>query len=75
MYLSEDEGISSHRDTDADVTKMTLLTQTAHIGLTVHTVPAVPVVHKFRRDPNELTNRNLTLLKTVPNLAFSCSCV
>ena len=26
-------------------------------------------------DPNELRNRNLTLLKTVPSLAFSCSCV
>ena len=35
----------------------------------------VPVVYKFKRDPSELTNRNITLLKTVPSLAFSCCCV
>jgi len=38
MHLSEDEGISSHRDADSDATQMTLLTKTAHSGLTVHTV-------------------------------------
>jgi hypothetical protein len=48
MHLSEDEGISSHRDTDTDVTQMTLLTQTAHSGLTAR---CVPVVHSVQGTP------------------------
>jgi hypothetical protein len=65
--LSEDEGISPPSDTDTDVTQMTLLTQTTHCR------PAVPVVCKFTRDPSGLQQRHLTLLKTLPNVAFSWS--
>lgn len=54
------------------VTQMTLMTYTAHSGLTTHCQTSVPVVYMFTGSPSGLWQCHPTLLKTLPTI-FSCS--